>query len=154
MFTLPSVEIICIGQTTPINFSELPLAIEVENCLKSHRSPNPLFQSDFDQLNGCIYHLRNPRLRDPYAKGFYTAYELLTECWKIVHFKPLFVPFIHHILQELLAASPDGRLLFTSDYQFGTRVHRYIRPVGLQTFWKRHDARRLRINSIVQIVRV
>ncbi len=152
--SLPSVEIICIGQREPIEFLNLPLAIQGENRLESHRSPKPHFQSDLDQLQGCIYLLLNPRLRDPEAKGAYTAKDLLIEWWDVVYFKPEFAPVVHRILQELLAASPEGRLLFTSDYQFGSYdPYRFRRNVTLETFWKRHDAKRLPINSSVQIVR-
>jgi hypothetical protein len=150
---LPSVEIICVGQDKPSDFSELPLAVASENRLKSHRSPAPLFQVDFDRLQGCIYHLGSPRLRNPDASGVYTAGDLLTEWWHIIHFKPEFVSYIRRILEDLLADSPEGRLLFTSDYQFGPSVYRYKRPIRLETFWKRHDTRRLRTNSLVQIVR-
>ena len=151
---LPSVEIICIGQLEPSDFPDMPLAILGENRLKSHRTPKPHFQADFDQLQGCIYHLLNPRLRDPAAKGSYIASDLLIEYRDIVFFKPELVPVVQRILKELLAASPEGRLLFTSDYQFGSHnPYRFKRKATLETFWQRHDARRLPINSSVQSVR-
>ena len=151
---MPSIEIICVGQAKPIDFFDLPLAVAAEDSLISHRSPAPLFQADFDELSGCIYHLGNPRLRDPDAPGPYIASELLTTWWKVIHFKPEFVPPVRRILQELLAASPEGRLLFTSDYQFGPSVYRYARPIGLETFWKRHDTKRLRANSLTRIAKI
>ena len=152
---MPSIEIICIGQIKPSDFSEMPFAVEGEDVLQSHRSPNPIFQADFDKLQGCIYHLGNPYLRDPDVKTCFFASQLLTDYWKeeMVSFKPEYVPSVQRLLQELLAASTEGKLLFTSDYQFGANPHWYKRPVRLETFWKRHDAKRLPINSLVQIVR-
>jgi hypothetical protein len=73
--------------------------------------------------------------------------------WRVLHFKPEFVPSVQQILQTLLAVSPEGRVLFTSDYQFGPEVYRYQRPVRLEGFWKRHNAGRLRANSLTQIIR-
>src|SRR5262245_55372349 len=104
---MPSVEIICIGQPEPSDFSDLPFAVAAENRLKSHRSPEPLFQPDFDQLQGCIYHLGNPRLKKPDARGAYTTSDLLIDWWELIHFKPRYVRHVQRLLRELLAASPE-----------------------------------------------
>jgi hypothetical protein len=149
---MPSIEIVCLGQSEPSDFSGLPLAVEAEDQLLSHRSPRPLFQADFDQVRGCIYHLGSPRLKDPGAPGAYTASDLLTEWWEALRFKSEFVPHVQHLLRELLAASPEGELLFTSDYQFGPVVRRYRRPLTLKTFWRRHEAWRLRANALYRII--
>jgi hypothetical protein len=130
------------------------MAVEAETRLASHRSPTPLFQPDFDALQRCIYHLGSPYLKDPLAAGAYTAGDLLTEWADVIHFKPEFVPHVRRLLEELLAASPVGRLVFTSDYQFGPVVRRYRRPLSLTTFWKRHDARRLHTNALYSITRL
>lgn len=150
---MPSIEIICINQTEPIQFLNLPFAVEAESKLASHRSPSPLFQPDFDELRGCIYHLGNPSLRGPAASGRYTAYKLLskekgTEWWDIIHFSAEFVPSIRVLVEQLLAASPTGKVLFTSDYQFGPDAKRYKRSLTLERFWQHHDEKKLKMNAL------
>lgn len=147
---MPSIEIICIGQREPIDFCYLPFYVEAESRLISHRAPKPLFQSDFDLLDGCIYHLggsclRFPPVREQFA---YTASDLCIEWWEFLHFKPRYATGIRMLLQKLLEASPKGKLLFTSDYQFGpSKVRRYKQPLTLETFWQRHDAGQLWVNA-------
>jgi len=70
---MPSVEIICLRQVEPLQFDSLPFAVEAESMLISHRLPSH-FQSDFDQLSGCIYHLGSLELKTTHPKGAYTAY--------------------------------------------------------------------------------
>ena len=150
---MPSVEVICVGQPDPIDFADLPFAVAAESRLQSHRSPPSLFQRDFEQLQGCIYHLGSPHLKAPNAPGCFTAGGLLVEWWDVIYFKRWYVPHVERLLRELLAASPEGRLVFTSDYQFGPPVRRYRRPLTLATFWKRHADKRLRTNSLYPITR-
>jgi hypothetical protein len=122
---MPSVEIICIGQSQPVDLSELPFAIEAEPQLFSHRGSSSLFQQDFERVKGCIYHLGNPYLKDHQnASRLYFASQLLAERLKCFEFGAEYVPHVKHLLETLLSYSPEGRLLFTSDYQFGPRPRR------------------------------
>ena len=165
---MPSVEIVCIAQTEISPFSDLPFRLLADDRLVSHRAPRPLFQPEFDLLHGCLYHLCNP------DRG-YNAYDLLSLSQpKKAHFRywlddegitykgtlatqftflPEFRPSIQAILAELLKASPVGKLLFTSDYQFGPPVRRYKRPLTLEQFWERHDTRKLRMNALYRLYR-
>ena len=150
---MPSIEIICVDQARPTKFQASPFALEAENKLVSHRCPAPLFQPELDTLRGCIYHLGNPALRDPAVLGCYTAYELLskergTEWWEIIHFSPEYVLCIKVLLEQLLAASPGNRVLFTSDYQFGPDAKIHQRPVTLEEFWRLHDDKKLQMNAL------
>ena len=72
---MPTIEIVCVGQTRPSTFDGFPFAVRAEGQLVSHRA---LFQPDFDALQGCIYHLGNPAFRGRESEGFF-AYELV---WK------------------------------------------------------------------------
>lgn len=153
---MPSIEIVCVDQTEPTSFLNAPFAVESESKLVSHRSPSPLFQPDFDVLRGCIYHLGNPSSRDPTFTGYYTAYKLLTgdaeSCvWNIVYFKIEFVPFIKMFLAQLLQNSPVGKVIFTSDYQFGPNEKRYKRVITLDMFWQLHDKNKLKLNALYQL---
>ena len=153
---MPSIEIVCVDQIESTKFLNPPFAVEAEKKLVSHRTPSPLFQPDFDELHGCIYHLGNPYLRDPTSLGCYTAYELLTKdtelgIGNLIHFKVEFVPFVKVLLAQLLKSSPVGKVIFTSDYQFGPNVKRYKRPITLETFWQQHDENKLRMNALYQL---
>lgn len=148
---MPSLEIICVGQEEPLDFSAMPFAVVAERRLISHRS-RPLFQKDFDQLTGCIYHLGNPRLKDPNASGAYFASDLLADFEDVMVFKPEYAPFVQQLTAKLLMASPAGRLIFTSDYQFGP--HPEARFQEWQTpaeFWQLHDTQQLRMNALYQL---
>lgn len=159
--SVPSIEIICVDQIEPIGFGDLPFAVVAEDRLISHRTPSPLFQADFDDLKGCIYHLGNPDLRDPDVSKCYTAFELLskehnTEWWYWVHFAPEYaegIRGIRGILEQLLIASPSGTVLFTSDYQFALDAKRYKRPLTLERFWRLHDERKLKMNALYKLKR-
>jgi hypothetical protein len=70
---MPSLEIICIAQREPSDFSNLPFTVKAEKKLVSHRSPNPLFHSEFDRLHGFIYHVSDGQ--SP------TCYSLLVRNW-------------------------------------------------------------------------
>ncbi|WP_309720471.1 hypothetical protein [Armatimonas sp.] len=153
---MPSLEIICLGQCEPTDFSYLPCAVEAETTLHSHRDYPSLFQPDFDQLQGCMYHLGGSCLRFPgvWQRYAYTAANLCTEWWEFLEFKPRYKLAVQILLKTLLAASPEEKLLFTSDYQFGpSKVRRYKRPITLEQFWQRHDEKRLWVNASFSIIR-
>ena len=152
---MPSLEIICIDQDEPISFSNLPFDLEAESSLRSHRSPKPLFQADFDKLQGCIYHVLE--------RGGTTVYELLKRDWynpdgstngreENVEFLPEIAPSIYEVLQILLANSPASRILFTTDYQFGPEIVQRFGPMSLEAFWKLHNSGCLRMNSLYKLI--
>ena len=153
---MPSIEIVCIGQEHPTEFADLPFAVESGKALVSHRQPS-LFQADFDLLEGCIYHLGNPRLKDPNASGTFFAWDLLSsECQgqeeeSFLHFAEKFDGAVRLLMEKLLQASPSGRLVFTSDHQFGPPVAKRFAEVRLEEFWDAHDAKQLRMNALYPV---
>jgi hypothetical protein len=153
---MPSIEVVCIGQTEPLELGPLSFAVVSGTRLVSHRTPTPLFQSDFDQLEGCMYHLGNPELRSKARTGTFFAYELLSESSRhgepFLEFADEHRPDVGIVLSALLAASPEGRLLFTSDWQFGPEGAKRHPAVTLAEFWRLHDARTLRLNAAYAIV--
>ena len=150
---MPSIEIICIGQLDPINFNDLPFAVESDRELKSHRIPRPLFRNDFAGLKGCIYHLGSPDLKALRTGRCFFAYDLLSDQSRsasrsrFLEFLPDFVPAIHDLLESLMESSPERRLLFTSDWQFGPRRPYRSPIVTLDEFWSAHNSRKLRLNG-------
>lgn len=151
---MPSIEIVCLGQQEPVSFDYAPFPVEAETSLISHRGSSSLFQGDFDRMQGCIYHLGGPCLLFPLERRryAYTAADLCSEWWDIIHFKPRYALYVATILGQLLSASPEQKLFFTSDYQFGPRVRRLQRPLTLRAFWHRHDTMKLRTNTACWIV--
>ena len=143
---MPSLEIVCIGQSEPTVFKDMPFRIDAEDTLVSQRTPSPLFKADFDVLTGCIYHLIKQ------SKGACTAVELFDAWWEELRFKAEYIPYIQQILSELLASSPDGKVLFTTDYQFGPRKRRYKRPVTLDKFWALHTEGKLWANALYLLI--
>ena len=140
---MPSLEIICINQSEPSNFSRLPFMVEAEKELVSHRSPTPLFQPDFDKLEGCIYHLLD--------EGGVTAYDLLKRDWykedDDVEFRDEYAPFVKNLLEQLLILSPVGQVLFITDYQFGPEGEERHGPISFAGFWQMHNEGKVRMNA-------
>ena len=154
---MPSIELICVQQHEPSLLPQLPFAVSSESVLRSHRSLTPLFQSDFDQLRGCIYHLGSPFCDAPDYDGPFFAYELLSERCRdasparFFEFAPEFVPGITSLLSLLLHASPVGLVIFTTDWQFGPHPARRYQRVTEHTFWQRHTNQKLRLNALYPI---
>jgi hypothetical protein len=153
---MPSIEVACVGQEQPSQFGTLSFAIESESLMKSHRSPKPLFQSDFDAMTGRLYHFGNPDLRNNDG-GLFFAYDLMSraaaeaDSIRFLEFSEEFRPDVRLVLETLAASSPVGRLLFTSDWQFGPAEATRFGPITLAEFWRLHDQRRLLLNSAYAI---
>lgn len=122
----------------------------MESELISHRSPSPLFQPDFDALEGYIYHLHD-------GPGP-TAYKLLKQDWydefgnsngldKNIEFRDEFKSAVVYLIEALLFSSNKERILFTSDYQFGPENVTRHGLVSISEFWKLHDEGKLRMNA-------
>ena len=148
---MPSIEIICIGQLNPGDFSHLPFAVESGTELKSHRSPSPLFREDFASLKGCIYHLGDPELKT--RKRWFVAWDLLSDSSRyaprstFLEFRAEFIPAMHDLLASLIESSPVHQLLFTSDWQFGPKRPYRSSTMTLDEFWSCHNSRKLRLNG-------
>lgn len=150
---MPSLEIICIGQTEPLDFSDLPFVVKADRELKSHRAPQPLFQQDFDKLKGCIYHVL-----DNYHPGCGTCYELLVRNWydeignsngrdKNVEFRNEYSDGMKRLIEKLLEYSPIGQILFTTDYQFGPEEAQRFGPMTFDVFKDLYNVGRVRMNA-------
>ena len=126
--------------------------------LASHRGRSSLFQGDFDRLHGWMYHLGNPSCNEPGSRGMYFAYDLLAPGepnrergdWRL-EFAPEFVVGIRELLSILLEASPEGRVVFTTDWQLGPDEPSRFRAVPHVEFWRLHNSGNLRLNSLYPI---
>ena len=153
---MASIELISVHQHEPIALPRFPFAVRAESVLLSHREPS-LFQSDFDRLRGCIYHLGSLVCDDTGYEGAFFAYKLLSErCrdstpGRFLEFDSSMLPALFDLVGLLLAASPARLLIFTTDWQFGPRPARRYRRITERTFWQRHANRKLRLNAFYPI---
>jgi len=155
---LPSIELVCVGQVGRFELPDFPFALRAQPQLVSDRFPSPLFQVDFDRLQGWIYHLGNPQCKLPDYNGLFFAYDLLSRKnqdsseWDCrLEFAPEFMPGIRDLLRILLTVSPEGLVLFTTDWQFGPEQAERFRAVPEEEFWRLHDSGKLRLNSLYPI---
>lgn len=151
---MPTIEIVCVAQAEPFDFSNLPFVVLAENKLVSHRT---LFQSDFEKLQGCIYHLGNPDLREDNDFAFF-AYELINDAISnqeedFLKFNDKFIPHVKIMIRQLLAASPIGQVTFSSDWQFSSENVRRFESISEEKFWEMHDACELRFSALYKIVK-
>jgi hypothetical protein len=153
---MPSIEIIAIGQYQPIEVDTFPFAVRADMTLKSHRSPRPRFQEDFDRASGIIYHLGNPGLKGDRAGRCFFAYNLLSAQSKkygggFLEFAAEFRHAAERLLTDLIADSPSEELIFTSDWQFGPDWTKREPSLSLGEFWQLHDSQRLLLNALYPI---
>ena len=147
---MPSIEIAVIGLVKPVAPPPTSFLVVYEAGLKSHRVPSR-FQSDFDRISGSLYHLGNPGLS--VGGGAFFASDLLSpeshegDSSSFLEFAQPHVASVHALLDWLLRNSPDGNLLFTSDWQFGPEDTQRLGPVSLSGFWRLHDSRKLMLNA-------
>jgi|SRR5579863_3931525 len=153
---MPSIELACIDQSIPIDFSNLAFAVESENRVRSHRE---LFTSILNQLNGCIYHLGNPDLKHDDEGRIFFAYDLLSRRCKdelpasFLEFDNSYTSSIKDMFVELLDASPAKKLVFLTDWQFGPTTVTIGGELSFDKFWKMHDALELRLNGLYPVAR-
>ena len=158
---VPSIEIVCVGQEVPSEFSDLSFRVMAESKIISHRTPKPLFQSDFSEIHGCIYHLLNP------IRGW-TAFQLIDMNVRYngadaqierdplvfasaISFLAIYRRDVLLLMRRLLNQSPIGQIIFTSDYQFGPVARRYKKSMPLDRFWDKHEQRRIRLNALYRV---
>ena len=154
---MPSIEIACLGLEQPVRVDVRGFVVEVERGLVSHQARSR-FKRDFDSLAGCLYHLGHSSGRDPSLGRGFAAYELLSPACRdpfppsILEFAAGHVAEIRVVLAALVAASPEGRVLFTSDWQYGPEWAHRFGPLTLDQFWSLHGTRLLYLNTAYEIV--
>ena len=147
---MPSLEIICIDQEEPIDFSHLPFTVKAEKQLISHRKPAPLFQPNFDKLNGCIYHLLDgagPTCYDLLVRDWYDEVGNLKDTDENIEFRDEYTFAVKEMLEELISASPVSQILFTTDYQFGPETTQKYGHVTFAEFKELYNDGKVRMNA-------
>jgi len=146
---MPTIEIIAIDCPAVPNFPRFKgLAYIAEDKLVSHRG---LFRTELNKHTGVIVHLAGKDFTE--KNGFWFAGNLMH--WDLGHtLQFLREPArdVRRLLALMLKASPSGRGIFLSDYQFGpSRKKMERRMVTQDRFWAMHDAGKLRYNALYQI---
>lgn len=153
---MPSIEIVCVEQKEPIECSSFSFAIESDKELISDRAHSSSFQCDFDSLNGCIYHLLGENGRN--------AYDLLKKDWykeegegdgkddNIDFLNEHDASFIQ-LINTLMDKSPVGKVIFTSDYQFGPESFVRLDELTLSEFLIMYKEKKVRMNSLYVITK-
>lgn len=153
---MPSIEIVCIGQRSPMKLRRMPFAVVSDAEPLSHR-PDPLFQRELRTLNGCTYHLGNPGADSATYAGAYFAYELLSSesrgrsRGRFFEVATEFRSALEYLIHALLRASPAGALVFFTDWQFGPKRATRGGVLSENEFWKMHDAHELKLNACYTI---
>ncbi len=145
---MPTIELISIGCPKVPKLRQYPgFACIAETNLVTHRG---LFQSVFDSLTGVIVHLANKSLEGR-EDGFWHAGALMD--WNegsALVFLPEPRRDVADLMQLLLRASPERRITFSTDYQFGGRK-RECGEVTLSEFFHLHDQHKLRYNKLWRV---
>lgn len=148
---MPSIELICVEQQSPIECSPYSFIIESDKELISDRVHSSSFQTDFDSMNGCIYHLLGNEGR--------TSYDLLKRDWydeegedngkdDNIEFLSEHEPSFFLLMNELMEASPCGEVVLTSDYQFGPDRFMRFGKMSLSEFITLYENKEVRMNSL------
>jgi len=142
---MPTIEFISIGCQKP---PELPryqsFAFYAETELRSHRG---LFQSVFDSLSGVIVHLANKDM-EGHEDGCWFAGKIMD--WQedeVLVFRPDTLLDVRDLMQRLIAASPQRRITFSTDYQFGSD-RRECGEIAFSRLFELHARHELRYNQL------
>ena len=150
---VPSIDIVCIDQVTPIEFPDLLFAVDAGPVPVSHRSPRPCFRRDLSSLIGCIYHLGNPECKLQGYDGMFLAYEVLSmesrhqRRHRFFQVAPRFDAHFRFLMRTLSEASPVHSLFFSTDWQFGPRRTTRGGVLPETEFWNRYDKHEIKLNA-------
>ncbi len=141
---MPTIEIISID--CPV-IPELPkyssFAYIIESVLESHRG---LFQEVFDKLSGVIVHLGNKELEHN-KDGYWFAGHLMDWEYDAIVFNSDSRKDIIDLMEKLIKLSPQQRIIFSTDYQFGG-TEQECGEVTISDFIRLHDEEKLRYNTL------
>jgi len=115
-----------------------------ESVLVSHRD---LFQSVFEKLSGVIVHLGNKELEEENYAFWFAGMLMDWQHDEALVFLPEPRQEVADLMRRLISLSPQKRIIFASDYQFGGARHEYG-EVCLSEFLRLHDQGELRYNCL------
>jgi hypothetical protein len=169
---MPTIEIISVNATElEVNQDEYEVAIILENKLISHRN---LFYDFLLTQNGIIIHIGNPDLKKD-KDNFYFAGEIINwnfeqpdldkkrkglksnnkNSWAnqefFFQFEYKYKDEIRRIMQSSIKSSPENKIYFLTDNQFGPEKASFKKVDELFLFWQDHDNNGLAWNTLYEI---
>jgi hypothetical protein len=164
---MPTIEIVSVN-ATDIGLTQLDFQVAIieEYKLEGHRS---LFYDHLLQYQGTIVHIGNPDFRTDKDNGFFAGHLIDweidskrtiiipqgTETGKNQQYQFKFLDYfradIEKILEVALDRSPDRRVLFLTDYQFGPETAEFEIIYTIMDFWSLHDKDGLRFNTLYEM---
>lgn len=145
---MPTIELISVGCP---NIPELPrydsFAYIAEAELRSHRN---LFQGVFDSLTGVIVHLANKHMEGHEDECWFAGMIMDWHEDETLLFLPDTLLDVWDLMKHLLEASPQNRITFSTDYQFGSERREYG-EISLSQFFDLHARHELRYNHMWHI---
>ena len=140
---MPTIELISIGCPKVPELPKYPsFAYIADTELVTHRS---LFQNIFDSLTGVIVHLANKSFEGEEDGGWFAGMIMDWEDDDALVFLPETRLDVSDLMQRLIAASPERRITFSTDYQFGGE-RQEGGEITFSEFFRLHDERALRYN--------
>lgn len=167
---MPTIEIVSINSTgLGLNQADFDIAIIEESKLESHRG---LFYDFLRKQKGVIIHIGNPDFKEDKKSGFFAGQivdwsfkseeELLISSDSGVEnqeevqqqrfkFKDKYKSNIDRLLQASKKGSPNNKLYFLTDYQFGPKQETFELANSIIDFWTLHDKKGLKFNTLYEI---
>ncbi|MCR9063684.1 MAG: hypothetical protein NXI00_06945 [Cytophagales bacterium] len=169
---MPTIEIASVNSTgLSLNQDEFVVAIVVENKLESHRG---LFYDFLLKQNGTIIHIGNPDLRFN-KNGGYFAGQIID--WDFddpdfdnkrevlisnednsyanqdfnFQFRLEYKVDINRILKSAIDSSPEKKIYFLTDYQFGPKNGSFKTLENIRSLWEVHDNEGLTWNTLYEL---
>lgn len=141
---MPTIELISIGCRKVPALPKYPsFAYIADTDLVTHRG---LFQNLFDSLTGAIVHLANKGFEGNEDGGWFAGLIMDWGDDGALIFLPETRRDVADLMERLIAASPQRRITFSTDYQFGGD-RKECGEVSLSEFFRLHDQRALRYNT-------
>lgn len=151
---MPSIEILVEEPNLNIKteWAKYAFALVCSSPPESHRCPS-LWQQKLSALGGTLFHLGQSSCKDETAY-FYYAYGLLDENdHTYFRFNAEFKYNIFQFLNILLQTSKNGRMHFTSDWQWSQNTpETFSKPFTFDEFREYHDKSGIRFNTWITIV--
>lgn len=146
---MPTIELISIGGREVPALPRYPsFAYIAETKLQSHRA---LFQSVFDSLTGVVVHLANKTFEGEEDGGWFAGMLMDWDDDDALVFLPDSRIDVADLMRRLLAESPQRRITFSTDYQWGGD-RQECGEVTLSEFFRLHDGHGLRYNQLWYVV--
>jgi hypothetical protein len=169
---MPTIEIISIKSIgLELNQDNFEIAIIEENVLNSHRG---LFSDFLSKRQGTIIHIGNPDFKNDKEGGFFAGniinWEFVDQNleekqigvkvdeenhWAnqdfLFQFKVYYKNEIEKLIDVSIKKSPENKIYFLTDYQFGPEKAEFKILTDVQEFWRKHDQNGLKWNTLYEI---